>query len=116
MLVSSDWPTEMLKTTIFGPVGYNSSSIIYLFFGMFAFFTPVMVNKIGIKCTIAGGAVFYVVFLLATEALLYTVGTINDDSWGVRGPIQLLSIAVYLLREFPHVISHHSYHYSWSIL
>ena len=46
MLNAGYWPTEMLKTPIFGAVGYNSSSLIYLFFGLFAFFTPLLVNKI----------------------------------------------------------------------
>jgi hypothetical protein len=97
MLNAGYWPTEMLKTPIFGPVGYNSSSLIYAFFGAFAFFTPVLVNTIGIKCTIAGGAVFYAVFLLATEALLYNVGTVTDERWDLDGPIQLLSIALYYI-------------------
>eukprot|EP01043_Picozoa_sp_COSAG02_P041068 COSAG02_NODE_3376_length_6847_cov_2.337433_5_plen_125_part_00 len=58
MLNAGYWPTEMLKTPIFGAVGYNSSSLIYLFFGLFAFFTPLLVNRIGNKRTVAiGGSV-----------------------------------------------------------
>eukprot|EP01043_Picozoa_sp_COSAG02_P015691 COSAG02_NODE_675_length_18611_cov_7.033492_5_plen_349_part_00 len=95
MLNAGYWPTEMLKTPIFGAVGYNSSSLIYLFFGLFAFFTPLLVNKIGNKWTVAIGAVFYAVFLLATEALLYSVGTVDDPRWTVDSPVRLAAIALY---------------------
>lgn len=95
MLNAGYWPTEMLKTPIFGAVGYNSSSLIYLVFGLFAFFTPWLVNRIGNKWTVAIGAVFYAVFLLATEALLYLVGTVDDPRWNVDSPARLAGIALY---------------------
>ena len=95
MLNAGYWPTEMLKTPIFGAVGYNSSSLIYLVFGLFAFFTPWLVNRIGNKWTVAIGAVFYAVFLLATEALLYLVGTVDDPRWNVDTPARVAGIALY---------------------
>lgn len=95
MLNAGYWPTEMLKTPIFGAVGYNSSSLIYLFFGLFAFFTPLLVNRIGNKWTVAIGAVFYAVFLLTTEALLYFVGTIDDPRWSIDSPVRLAAIVLY---------------------
>jgi hypothetical protein len=95
MLNAGYWPTEMLKTPIFGAVGYNSSSLIYLFFGIFAFFTPLLVNRIGNKWTVALGAVFYAVFLLSTEALLTFVGTVDDPRWYVDSHVRLATIGLY---------------------
>lgn len=97
LLNAGYWPTEMLKTPLFAAVGYNSSALIYLFFGLFAFFTPMFVAKVGVARVIALGSVPYLLFGLSTEMVLYVMGDVSDPRWSQGGAANTLAAVVYYM-------------------
>ena len=92
LLNAGYWPTEMLKTPLFAGVGYNSSALIYSFFAIFAFFTPILCARLGVKWVVAIGAIPYLLFVLATVVLLSTIGSSGDPRFAAG---DTLSVGLY---------------------
>ena len=92
LLNAGYWPTEMLKTPLFAGVGYNSSALIYSFFAIFAFFTPVLCARLGVKWVVAIGAIPYLLFVLATVVLLSAIGSNGDPRFAAG---DTLSVGLY---------------------
>eukprot|EP01051_Picozoa_sp_SAG22_P007200 SAG22_NODE_497_length_9790_cov_3.684178_7_plen_419_part_00 len=82
----------MLKTALFGTVGYNSSALIYLFFGLCAFSTPWVVGKLSVKWTVFAGAIPYLLFALMTSLVLIVMGTTAGPRWD---PTNYLVVGAY---------------------